>query len=214
MKERIAQGFSSRAALKLVEMHSKHRIFFSNPCSCLDLGCAPGGWTEVAVKHCSTVIGIDLVHMKEVKGSSFIQGDILCPKTRNKLTEIYPHKFDVLLSDMGHQFTGMRSIDVPRVESLCDFALLIALEHLRGGGSFVCKFLKGEGDDELIERLSFSFDEFHIAKPSASRKESSEVILYITVALFYWQRIYRVYQIMHGLRYVRINLIIDICKET
>jgi 23S rRNA (uridine2552-2'-O)-methyltransferase len=180
VKERIRQGYSSRAALKLDELNDKHKIFKSTD-SVLDLGCSPGGWTQVAVKKAANVVGVDLIPMNEIGGTKFVLGDIQTTETRAKLAAVHPGKFNVLISDMAHQFTGMRSVDVPRVEYLCDFALLIAEIHLKEGnlnlipgGSFVVKFLQGEGDAALVSRLSESFKRSAVDKPNASRKESSE----------------------------------------
>jgi 23S rRNA (uridine2552-2'-O)-methyltransferase len=125
--------------------------------------------------------------MDRIAGSKFIQGDIQCPKVTLEIKEMHPKRFNVLISDMAHQFTGMRNIDVPKVEGLCEFALLIANVHLAKGGNFVCKFLQGGGSDQLVFRMAACFDNFYVDKPKSSRKESSEVfILLYDLALFYW----------------------------
>jgi 23S rRNA (uridine2552-2'-O)-methyltransferase len=117
------------------------------------------------------------MEMDQICGSKFIQGDITCPKVTLLIKDIHPKRFNVLISDMAHKFTGMKSIDVPKVEALCDFALLIANVHLQKGGNFVCKFLQGSGSDQLVCRMAASFDNFYIDKPKSSRKESSEVLI-------------------------------------
>lgn len=167
IKQRISMNYRSRAALKLLQLHSKHKIL-KHGNSVLDLGCAPGGWTQVCAQTGCRVVGVDLLPVSAIPGSTLICGNIQAPNVYSQLAALGP--FNVVLSDMAHSFTGHAQLDRDRVFDLCMFALHIASLHLKPGGNFVCKYLKGSD----VHLLGNHFKSFKCAKPDASRKDSRE----------------------------------------
>ncbi|KAJ3096738.1 hypothetical protein HDU97_005604 [Phlyctochytrium planicorne] len=175
---RLAQkeDLRSRASFKLEQMQKAYDIIKKTDLV-VDLGASPGGWSQVAVKHAKRgkVVAVDVLPMDPVKGATFIQGDMLDVRVQQRLIdELGGKPANVVLSDMAHSFTGHRSIDVVRVKQLCDVAFSVAERILRPGGNFVCKFIQGEGSDDLRNSLKSRFAKVIYDKPLASRADSAE----------------------------------------
>lgn len=181
------EGYRSRAAYKLIELNEKYHFLKPN-LTVLDLGAAPGGWTQVAVSLTKSssqhplVIGFDIQPMLPLEGALLLEGDFLEEKALRVLEETLSEKADVVLSDMAPSTTGHASTDhlriIGMVESSYDFARTI----LKEGGTFVAKVFQGGTEKNLLALLKKEFEKVHHAKPLSSRKESSE--LYV-VALGY-----------------------------
>jgi 23S rRNA (uridine2552-2'-O)-methyltransferase len=186
VREAQRQGWRSRAAFKLLELDD--RFHFLQPGDhVVDLGAAPGGWTQVAVDRVRAkqagggrVLAIDLKEMAEVTGARFIQLDALAPETPDVVREALGGRVDVLLSDMAAPATGHRSTDHLRVVTLCEIALLLAEDVLASGGTLVCKVLQGGTEASLLAEIKLCFDRVRHAKPPASRSDSAEIYLVAT----------------------------------
>ena len=150
-----------------------------------DLDASPGGWSQVAInelKGKGKVISIDLMHMDHLEGATILLGDIQSPEIQQalKLELGSTRKFDVVLSDMAHKFTGAKSVDVPRVHDLVRFALKVAQSDSIGlsqGGWLVAKYLHGEGDQELKNEFKQYFEKTFDFKPKSCRSESTEAYI-------------------------------------
>jgi 23S rRNA (uridine2552-2'-O)-methyltransferase len=146
----------------------------------VDLGCAPGGWLQVAVKEVKSsgkVIGIDLKPVSPIAGAIILQGSIEDPSMLSKIAEILSCKADVVLSDLAPNVSGVWDIDHARQISLSTIALQFAQHVLRIGGSSVFKVFEGDMLEEFKSELRKSFGKVLLNKPSASRQESSELYL-------------------------------------
>lgn len=156
----------------------KHKILHKDS-HVLDLGCAPGGWAQVAAQRSASVTGIDLLPMDHIPGVHFVQGSLLDPQTLDRLLSLHKKQlFDVVLSDMAPEFSGSPSIDIPRSQDLARKALDLCLYPLlRPGGSIVLKYFQGEGDGELVKDFKKCFKMVRIEKPKASRRGSREGFL-------------------------------------
>ncbi|MEM6491504.1 MAG: RlmE family RNA methyltransferase, partial [Pseudomonadota bacterium] len=144
-----------------------------------NLGCAPGGWTQVAVDRVKApakgvVIGVDLLATEPVAGAEVLVGDMREAETAARLRERLGGRADVVLSDMAASATGHASTDAIRVAALCEDAHLFATEVLAPGGAFVAKALKGGSERALLDALKRDFAQVRHAKPDASRSESAE----------------------------------------
>jgi 23S rRNA (uridine2552-2'-O)-methyltransferase len=175
-----AEGYRSRACYKLLELQEKDRLIKPGM-SVVDLGSAPGGWSQVAanlVGHKGRVIASDILPMDSLAGVAFIQGDF----TENEvfdciLAEIGDEKVDLVISDMAPNISGMNAVDQPRSMYLVELALDFAQRTLRPGGDFVAKVFQGEGFEELLKSARASFAKVLTRKPAASRPRSREVYL-------------------------------------
>ena len=146
----------------------------------VDLGCAPGGWLQVAMKEVRSsgkVIGVDLKQVTPVAGATILQGSIEDPNVLSKIAEILGCKADVVLSDMAPNVSGVWDIDHARQISLSTIALGFVQQVLRVGGSSVFKVFEGDMLKEFKSELRKSFGKVLLSKPSASRQESSELYI-------------------------------------
>lgn len=171
-------GYRSRAAFKLLQMDEKHKILRKGQ-KILDLGAAPGGWTQIAVERSGpdNVIGIDLLEMEPVNGAVILQGDMRTDESLNRILDLSKGGIDVVLSDMAPNSSGDASTDHLRVIALAEIALDVAVRVLRPGGWFVCKFWQGGAEGELRQTLHKHFAKVRYMKPGSSRKESAEMFL-------------------------------------
>lgn len=169
-----AEGYRARAAFKLIELDEKFHLL-KRGLRIIDLGAAPGGWAQVAVKHGCTVVGVDLLQVEPMAGARFFEMDILAPETPGILMNALGGAPDLVLSDMAANTTGHTRTDQIRTGALADAAADFALEHLAPGGAFVTKAFQGGLDTTLLTRLKQGFAKVSHAKPKASRAESSEV---------------------------------------
>ncbi len=168
VKQARKQGYRSRAAFKLLEIDEKESILEPGM-TVIDLGAAPGGWSQVAarkVKPGGRVIAVDLVEMAPISGVTVVRGDF------RQLA--FKEKADIVLSDVSPNLSGIASVDQARLLELAGGALGLCRKVLKPGGVFVTKAFHGEAFDELRERLKAAFANVKVVKPSASRGESAE----------------------------------------
>lgn len=173
------QGYRARSAYKLLQMNRSYNILKKGD-KVVDLGCAPGGWLQVAVKEVRSsgkVIGIDLKPVTPVAGAIILRGSIEDPNMLNKIAEILDCKADVVLSDLAPNVSGVWDIDHARQISLSTIALRFVQHVLRIGGSSVFKVFEGDMLEEFRSELRKSFGKVLLNKPSASRQESSELYI-------------------------------------
>ena len=172
-------GFRSRAAYKLQEMDDKHR-FLKRGQVVVDLGAAPGGWSQIAAKRVGSlegkgkVIAIDLLDMPELPGVAFAQMDFLDDRAPGKLRAMIGGGADVVMSDMAANTTGHRKTDQLRIIGLVESAAAFACEILNPGGTFLAKVFQGGADADLLAQLKRDFTTVKHVKPAASRQDSSE----------------------------------------
>ena len=170
------EGYRSRSVYKLMDIQKRSKIFRKDD-TVLDLGAAPGGWSQVALEYISEdgkLVGVDLQHILPLKGAQFLQGDIREPETRKELEKLVP-KVDVVLSDMSPNLSGNYSVDQARSVELASFALEIASE--RKANSFVVKVFEGSDFQDFRKAVIDEFGSVRTLSPEASRKQSSEVYL-------------------------------------
>jgi 23S rRNA (uridine2552-2'-O)-methyltransferase len=174
------QGWRSRAAFKLIEMDDRYRLI-RRGARVLDLGAAPGGWAQVALRRgAARVVGIDLLAIEPLPGAEFVQGDLAAPATRALLRTLLGGPADLVLSDIAPNTTGHAATDHIRIVALAELALEVALEVLAPGGAFVAKVFQGGAERQLLEPLKRRFARVVHAKPPASRAASSELYVVAT----------------------------------
>ena len=178
-----AEGRRSRASFKLEEVQVKDYLINRGDVV-VDLGAAPGGWTELASKWVGMsgrVIALDLLPMNPVTRAQIIVGDFTEERVLDELLQsLGDRRVDVVLSDMAPNMSGNRSIDQPRAMYLCELALDFARQTLNQGGSFFVKTFQGEGFDIFFRRLRTDFSDLKTRKPKASRSRSRETYLLAT----------------------------------
>jgi len=173
------EGFRSRAAYKLIEIDDKYR-FLKAGITVVDLGAAPGGWSQIAARRVGAasgkgrVVAIDLLEMPEIVGVSFAQLDFLAEDAPDRLIEMMDGRADVVLSDMAANTTGHRKTDQLRMIGLVEAAAAFAAEVLKPGGTFLAKTFQSGADAELMTLLKRDFASVRHVKPASSRKDSSE----------------------------------------
>ena len=172
-----AKGYRSRAALKLVEIDDRYHLIPRGG-RVIDLGCAPGGWLQVALERgASSVVGIDLLAVEPVAGARIVQGDLTEDGVGAFLVEQLGSRPDLVLCDMAPNTTGHRQTDHLRIMALVEAAAEFAISTLRPGGNFFSKAFQGGETAAVIARLRRGFADVRTIKPRASRAESSEVYL-------------------------------------
>ncbi|HEY7507870.1 MAG TPA: RlmE family RNA methyltransferase [Nitrososphaera sp.] len=171
------QGYRSRAAYKLKQINDSYRII-KRSARIVDIGCAPGGWVQVATEISNgRVVGIDIKPVEPVQGATILQGSIDDPIAVARIIETLGEKADVVLSDLAPNVSGMWEVDHARQIDLTRNALALARQILKPGGSAVFKVFEGEFLSELKKEMATSFSKVLISKPTASRQESSELYL-------------------------------------
>lgn len=174
------QGWRSRAAFKLIELDDRFHLI-RRGMRVLDLGAAPGGWTQVALRRgAAEVAGVDLLPVDPIPGATMIQGDFADPEMPAKLMGLLGGKPDLVLSDMAPNTTGHAATDHVRIIALAEMALDFATSILAEGGGFVCKVFQGGSERQMLEPMKRRFARVVHAKPPASRKESSELYVVAT----------------------------------
>jgi len=169
------QGWRSRAAFKLLELDDRFHIL-RHGVRVLDLGAAPGGWTQVAVRRgAGTVVGVDLLPVDPIPGATLLLGDFNDPNTPARLAAALGGKADVVLSDMAPNTTGHAATDHLRIMALAELAAAFAQEVLAPDGAFVAKVFQGGSERAMLSALKQDFVSVRHAKPPASRKGSSEL---------------------------------------
>ena len=173
------EGFRSRAAYKLAEIDDKFHLLKAGA-RVVDLGAAPGGWSEVAARRVGPsgrVVALDILEMKPIAGIDVLQIDFLDESAPAKLKALLGGKADVVLSDMAANATGHRQTDHLRIMALAEAAALFAREVLAPGGAFLCKVLQGGTEAGLLAELKRDFETVKHVKPPASRSDSAELYL-------------------------------------
>lgn len=170
------EGWRSRAAYKLLEMDEKFKLLAAGH-RVVDLGCAPGGWTQVALAKVGgqgKVVGCDLLEVKPIPGAELIVLDFTTEDAPEIMKTMLGGRAHVVLSDMAANTTGHADTDHLRIIHLCELAYLFAKEVLAVGGAFVCKVRQGGTEGELLKRMRQDFTTVKHAKPASSRASSAE----------------------------------------
>jgi 23S rRNA (uridine2552-2'-O)-methyltransferase len=177
------EGYRSRAAYKLIEIDDQFHILRKGA-RVLDLGAAPGGWTQVCVARAGAgkVLAVDINEMEAVTGARFLQIDFLHPDAPDKVREALAGNADIVLSDLAAPATGHKMTDHARIMDLCQVAFEFALEVLAPGGGFCAKVLQGGTEAHLLTRMKQHFTKVRHVKPKASRAGSKEI--YVLAAGF------------------------------
>jgi 23S rRNA (uridine2552-2'-O)-methyltransferase len=176
------EGFRGRAAFKLIELDDRHR-FLKKGGRVVDLGAAPGGWSQVAAKRVGAeerkgkIVAIDLLQMAPLTGVEFVAMDFLDPHAPEAINHLLGGPADVVLSDMAANATGHRKTDHLKIMGLAEAAAEFAREVLAPGGAFLCKVLQGGTEGALLAELKRDFASVKHVKPSASRTDSAELYL-------------------------------------
>jgi 23S rRNA (uridine2552-2'-O)-methyltransferase len=179
VKKAREEGYRCRAVYKLLEIIDKTHFIKPNDVV-LDLGSAPGGWSEICVKKVGKkgkIIASDILAMDEITGVDFIQGDFREEEAYQKILDLTPNGVDVVLSDMAPNMSGQLSVDMPKSYHLAELALEMAQKRLKSNGYFFVKIFHGEGFDAFVKECKNIFKSVTIKKPKASRDRSKEVYL-------------------------------------
>lgn len=178
VKQAQREGYRSRAALKLAALDERDRLFRPGM-TVVDLGAAPGGWTQLAVERVGRngrVIALDILDMDPVAGAAFIRGDFREDGPLKDLeAALAGARADLVMSDMAPNISGMDAVDQPRAMYLAELALDFARQWLNPDGVFVVKLFQGEGFDEYLAELRAGFRRVVVRKPPASRGRSREM---------------------------------------
>jgi 23S rRNA (uridine2552-2'-O)-methyltransferase len=179
------EGYRSRAAYKLLEIDDKHRLLRPGQ-RVVDLGAAPGGWSQVAARRVGSpdgrgrVVGIDLLPIDPMPGVEFVELDFLDESAPGRLTELLGGPADVVMSDMAANTTGHKKTDHLRIMGLAEAAAQFARKILAPGGAFVAKVFQGGTENQLLADLKRDFATVRHVKPQASRADSSELYVLAT----------------------------------
>jgi len=178
VKQAQQQVLRSRAAFKLMELDEKYQLL-RRGMRVVDLGSAPGSWTQVVQKalgDSGQIIALDILPMEPLANVFFIEGDFTEERPLALLEEALAGQYvDLVLSDMAPNMSGMGAVDQPRMMYLAELALAFAEKWLEPGGSFVVKVFHGEGFDDFVKHVRSLFDKVQVRKPAASRPRSREV---------------------------------------
>jgi 23S rRNA (uridine2552-2'-O)-methyltransferase len=176
-------GYRSRAAYKLLEIDDKYRVLKPGM-TVVDLGAAPGGWSQIAAKRVGAdggkgkqkgkVVAIDLLEMPEIPGVTFAQLDFHADDAPERLTAMLGGRADVVMSDMAANTTGHRKTDQLRIVGLVEIATAFAAEVLNPGGAFLAKVFQSGADADLLAQLKRDYTTVRHVKPAASRQDSAE----------------------------------------
>jgi 23S rRNA (uridine2552-2'-O)-methyltransferase len=176
------EGYRSRAAYKLLELDDKFK-FLKKGMDIVDLGAAPGGWSQVAAKRCQpsthggTIVALDILEMDPLPDTAMLHMDFMEDDAPDRLRELIPDGADMVLSDMAPNSSGTPSLDHLRIMGLVEAAAMFAEEVLKPGGGFICKVWQGGTEAELLKQLRPKFTTVRHAKPPSSRKDSAETFL-------------------------------------
>jgi 23S rRNA (uridine2552-2'-O)-methyltransferase len=186
IEEAKRRGYRSRAAFKLVEIDDRHHVLGPGM-TVIDLGAAPGGWSQIAAQRVKVmagegrVIAVDLTAVEPISGVTQLELDLTDPDAPDRIEEVLGgKKTDVVLSDMHAPATGHKATDHLRIMALVEAALDLAEAVLAPGGTFLCKVLQGGASRDLVARLNRSFAKVRHVKPKASRAESAEMYVLAT----------------------------------
>ncbi|MDR2308755.1 MAG: 23S rRNA (uridine(2552)-2'-O)-methyltransferase RlmE [Paucimonas sp.] len=180
VKQAQKDGYRSRASYKLLEIQEKDKLIRPGM-SVIDLGAAPGGWSQVTSRLIGgqgRLIASDILEMDTIPDVTFIQGDFTQDEVlANILQAVGDSHVDLVISDMAPNMSGTPAVDMPRAMFLCELALDLATRVLRPGGDFLIKIFQGEGFDVYLKEVRGKFDKVQMRKPSSSRDRSREQYL-------------------------------------
>ena len=177
VRQAQSEGKRSRAAYKIIQIDEKFNIFKKGD-SVLDLGAAPGSWTEVALeKSGGLIVAVDILDMTDIKNALILKADLSDENSSNLIRKLNYEKFDIVLSDMAASTTGHKQTDHIRTQALAELAAIYATEFLKPGGIFCAKVFQGGTHGELLLSLKNNFKSIKHFKPDASRKASPETYL-------------------------------------
>lgn len=180
VKESQKDGYRSRASYKLKEIHKKDKLFRKNM-TVVDLGAAPGGWSQVAKEYVGDdgiVVASDILEIDPIAGVDFVQGDFTEEAVLQALLDVMGNQLaDLVISDMAPNMSGIAAQDQPQAMYLVELALEMARQVLKPKGDFVAKVFQGEGFDQYLQACRTSFTKVAIRKPEASRARSKEVYI-------------------------------------
>ena len=179
VKKARREGWRSRAVYKLEEIADREK-FLKRGMTCVDLGAAPGGWSQYVAARLRDdvhIVAVDILPMDPLPRVTFIQGDFTEEAVLGQVLDAVGAGADLVLSDMAPNITGNRVVDQPRSMYLAELALDTARKVLKDRGNFVCKVFQGEGSDAFVAEVRLHFDKVRIVKPRASRPGSHEVYL-------------------------------------
>ncbi len=171
------KGFRSRASFKIIEIDEKFKIF-KKGYKVLDLGCAPGGWSQAIINKVgkNNILAVDILPVQAIDGVKIIQQDFLAQEAETKiLEEMHGEKYNVVMSDMAANTTGNKSVDHIRTTALVEEAFNFSLKVLKEGGTFIAKVFQGGTEPKLFNRMKQNFKTVKHFKPNSSRKESVEM---------------------------------------
>lgn len=171
------EGWRSRAAYKLIQINDRYKVIYPGD-HVVDLGAAPGGWSQVAVELVGPegrVVGVDLDSIAPMEGATFIRGDMTRPETVARALELVGGVVDVVISDMSPNISGAYATDQARSVWLCENALQFSEKVLRPGGRFVAKVFEGDLFPSFFSKVKDRFHQAKVMSPPASRAASSEV---------------------------------------
>lgn len=169
-------GYKSRAAFKLIQLDEKFH-FLKRGQKILDLGCAPGGWVQIAESKGCNVVGIDLLPVDPIGNAVLYQGDFTDPLMQEKILSHFPDKADLVISDMAPDTTGHKQTDHLRIIILLEQVVAFAIEHVKEGGHLIMKTFQGGLETSLLTEIKKHFGKVKHMKPDASRKASNEIYL-------------------------------------
>ncbi|BBR55936.1 MULTISPECIES: 23S rRNA (uridine(2552)-2'-O)-methyltransferase RlmE [Pseudomonas] len=180
VKQAQKDGYRSRASYKLLEIQEKDKLIRPGM-SVIDLGAAPGGWSQVTSRLIGgqgRLIASDILEMDSIPDVTFIQGDFTQDEVLQRILEaVGDSHVDLVISDMAPNMSGTPAVDMPRAMFLCELALDLACRVLRPGGDFLIKIFQGEGFDQYLKDVRGKFDKVQMRKPSSSRDRSREQYL-------------------------------------
>jgi 23S rRNA (uridine2552-2'-O)-methyltransferase len=171
-------GYRSRASFKLIELNKKFNFIKKNS-YLLDIGSAPGGWSQVASKIITNgkIIAIDVLPMQTINNVTFLNSNFLDEKIQRKIKNMFNTKIDVVISDMAENTTGNKSVDSIRTNNLCSEVINFSLKTLNQKGTLICKLFMGEDFLEVKNLAKINFKKVDFFKPESSRRESKETYI-------------------------------------
>lgn len=175
VRQSKVDGYRARSAYKLIEIDEKFKIF-KGGMFVLDIGAAPGSWSQYAskvIKH-GKVISIDLKEMEEIKNTTQITGDFTDPNIKKKIKEYFNKRLDVVMSDMAVNTTGIKNLDAIQTGELCKEAMIFSKDIISQNGFFISKIFMGSSFNEIVALGKKIFKEVKVFKPQSSRKDSKE----------------------------------------
>ena len=175
-------GYRSRASFKLIELNKKYKFLKKNT-NLLDLGCCPGGWSQVAsqIIIAGRIMSVDIKDMEPIKDVKFFKGNLLSKDTKSVVIKYFKSNLDVILSDMAADTTGNKSLDSIRTNQLCADVINFSKETLKPKGVLVSKIFMGEDFLEVKNLAKSTFTKVNFFKPESSRKESKETYLHCEI---------------------------------